>query len=366
MKFYAVIGAGFGDEGKGQTVHNLCRNFDNCIVIRYCGGPQAGHNVIYNGISHIFANFGSGTLVNIPTYISKHCLVDPIALLREYDILKSKGINPRIYIDEECKIITPWDKANEKDLAPLKYYGSYFTGISSTIERCKNNYIIRAIDLKYPNILLIKMDEINEHCYPIKFKKENLDYFFDIVKVINNIDSITIGLPDNIYESIIFEGAQGLLLDREYGFFPHVSRGNTGSKNIIKIIDDFFAIYNPDIEFNLVSRAYQTRHGIGPMTNLSVKFDINDNENEINMYNDRQGEFIRTMLDLDLLSYSLNCDEYIRESDNKKLIITCIDDLKEFKFTHDRKIISCKNKEEFVMKISDILKINMVLADQIG
>lgn len=359
MKFYAVIGAGLGDEGKGQTVHNLCKQNVNCLVIRYCGGPQAGHNVIHNGPSHIFANFGSGTLLNVPTYISKYCFVDPIALINERYVLNNKNVLPLIFIDPDCEIILPYDKDNDYLNHRLSNNGSCFTGIASAEIRKNMNYSIKFSDLYNDIILNIKLNQLLEHYYVDEIP--NKEGFNEAIKEIRKGLWIHPVMPDiSDFKTIIFEGAQGLLLDREYGFFPHVSRGNTGSKNVVLIMKDIFYqdISDSSIEYNLISRAYQTRHGQGPMTNLDIKFDINQNKNEINNYNDRQGEFRKTMLDLDLLSYSLNCDKNIRESKNKKLIITCFKDLNEFKFTHNKKIISCKNRKKFIEKIENILKIN--------
>ena len=73
MKNFVIIGLGFGDEGKGLITDYFCSKLKNPLVIRFSGGHQVGHTVIYNDIRHMFSNFGSGTLRNIPTYWSKFC-----------------------------------------------------------------------------------------------------------------------------------------------------------------------------------------------------------------------------------------------------------------------------------------------------
>lgn len=75
-----VIGAGFGDEGKGTMVNYLCKQSNKPLVVRFNGGHQMGHGVVENDVRHIFSNFGSGTLVGAPTYISEFCTVDPVEL----------------------------------------------------------------------------------------------------------------------------------------------------------------------------------------------------------------------------------------------------------------------------------------------
>ncbi|HSY75885.1 MAG TPA: adenylosuccinate synthetase, partial [Bacteroidia bacterium] len=67
-KVSIVVGLGYGDESKGSTTAFLCQQGSNPLVIRYCGGHQAGHTVIYSGKRHVFSNFGSGTLQGAPTY----------------------------------------------------------------------------------------------------------------------------------------------------------------------------------------------------------------------------------------------------------------------------------------------------------
>ena len=97
---YAVIGLGFGDEGKGLTVNHLANKLDNPLVIRYSGGQQAGHTVIKDGYKHTFSNFGSGTLSGAPTYWSKYCSFDPVGFAKEYNKLKNDGYDPVIFF---CK-----------------------------------------------------------------------------------------------------------------------------------------------------------------------------------------------------------------------------------------------------------------------
>jgi adenylosuccinate synthase len=118
----AVIGLGFGDEGKGKVVSSLCSQSPDHdkIVVRYCGGHQAGHRVLLNdGSSHVFSHFGSGTLQGVPTYWSQFCTVDPMGLLNELDILLNKipifsTDKIRLYIDAKCPITTPYEKIHNQ------------------------------------------------------------------------------------------------------------------------------------------------------------------------------------------------------------------------------------------------------------
>jgi adenylosuccinate synthase len=180
----------------------------------------------------------------------------------------------------------------------------------------------------------------------------NLDDFISSINQI--IESKNIKLVSNIpnnYE-YIFEGSQGLLLDQNIGFFPHVTRSNTGSKNIIEMG------FEP--ELFLVTRAYQTRHGNGKMTNADISNTIISDVNETNITNKYQGVFKRSILDLDLLEYGINKDEYIRNNKNKSLVITCLDHLNDYKFTSKGKLHSFNNESEFVYNIGYMLNISNI------
>src|SRR5437588_7079917 len=92
-----TVGLGFGDEGKGATVDYLARRFEADLVVRYCGGSQAGHNVqLPDGRRHTFSQFGAGTLADTParprTYLGPNVIIDPVALPREAEHLIEMGV----------------------------------------------------------------------------------------------------------------------------------------------------------------------------------------------------------------------------------------------------------------------------------
>ena len=129
----AVIGLGFGDEGKGFTTDYLCSQHPNSLVVRFNGGHQAGHTVVYNGLRHVFSNFGSGTLRGCPTYWSEHCTVDPIGVLNELIVLRDNGVTPKLYIDAECPITTPFDIHNNRKVEDSNSHGSCGVGRKTSI-----------------------------------------------------------------------------------------------------------------------------------------------------------------------------------------------------------------------------------------
>jgi adenylosuccinate synthase len=347
----AVIGLGFGDEGKGLVTDYLCSKFDNPLVIRFSGGHQAGHTVVRNGVRHIFSNFGSGTLSGTSTYWSKFCTVEPVGLMKELQILKDKGINPTLFIDGDCPVTTPYDIVCNQTISLND--GTCGVGFGTTLAREHNHYSLLFRDLFYPSVWTTKLKMIMDYYKNISLRAIQ---FMDCIPAI--VRSSNILLVDGYapsFQGNIFEGAQGLLLDQNFGFFPHVTPSNTGTKNILKFTNNF-NVY-------LVTRAYQTRHGNGPMTNTDIGHSILYDPRESNITNDYQGQFRRSLLDIDLLLYVLDKDEYIRTTRHTKtLVITCLDHIRnEYRFTRQGNIVYCGSESNFIDRVSTLLNVDKVL-----
>src|SRR5438874_450628 len=113
-----TVGLGFGDEGKGATVDYLTRQYEADLVIRYCGGSQAGHNVqLTDGRRHTFSQFGAGTLATDPrprTYLGPNVVIDPPALVREAEHLAELGVaHPMslVSVHPHCLVVTFWHRS---------------------------------------------------------------------------------------------------------------------------------------------------------------------------------------------------------------------------------------------------------------
>ncbi len=350
MSNKAVVGLGFGDEGKGLFTDYLCSQVANPLVIRFSGGQQAGHTVVYKGVRHVFSNFGAGTLRGAPSYFAKTCTIDPVGIVNELSVLLDKGVRPLLFVDSHCPVTTPFDiRYNQNN----NRHGSCGVGVGATFNREEQYYSLTFGDLFYPWVLQTKLAAIKDF-----YNNEELDLtnFLDCCEIITHSAHIqkSNGIPKNNYNHI-FEGSQGLLLDKNYGFFPHVTRSNTGTQNILPLLGhDTLSIY-------LITRAYQTRHGAGAMANENLPHNISKNPLETNITNPYQGELRYALLDVSLLEYAINKDEYLRTMTNKSLVITCLDHIQnEYRFTYQNTLIYCKNETEFVSKIADILKIKTV------
>ena len=353
-----VLGLNYGDEGKGLTTSFLVSQTSNPIVVRFNGGQQAGHTVNFGGKRHVFSNFGSGTLQKAPTYWSKFCTFDPISFFNECNVLTSLEVNiPSFWIDPLCPVTTPFDiLANRTGEYILN--STVGAGFGTTLQRQESYYKLFVKDLFYENVVKAKLEgiatyyHINNH----DLKEECINSFIEAVREVKHMLNIR---DTSILKHFnpIFEGAQGILLDQDHGFFPNVTRSNTTCKNI----NDIYPRDTND-EVYYVTRTYLTRHGNGYMPNED-KVNLVNNQGETNKDNAFQGNFRIGSLDHDLIKYSLDCDkEFNHICQNKNLVITCMDQhpidvdylLSELKFYFDRVFISkgasFDNIEEYKQK----------------
>lgn len=340
MKISIVLGCLFGDEGKGSFVNYLCSQAKKPLVVRFSGGHQVGHTVVIDDIRHIFSNFGSGTLQGVPTYWSEYCTLSPFGIQKEGNVLRKLGIKPKLIFNANAMVTTPFDILHNQRLDNKNKHGSVGVGFGTTIQRNEEHYHLYVRDLLYPEIRNEKLRLIYNEYYDYNFDptqpyqnqttrklyEEFLIACDDLVQKYEIVDDFT-GLLDH---ELIFEGSQGVMLDMDYGFFPHVTRSNTVSKNALELIETY-KIKVTSATTYYVTRAYQTRHGNGHMTNESLgnKY-IEENPNETNVLG-FQGKFRKSVLDLSMLKYAISCDRYYNPDNfsTKKLVVTCLDQVPE-------------------------------------
>ena len=304
-----VCGLNFGDEGKGLTTSFLCSITKNPLVVRFNGGHQAGHTVVYNGKHHVFSSLGSGTLQGVPTYWSKYCTFYPTAFVNEIKLLDAFAF----FINPLCPVVTPYDLQYNQKTAKENNHGSVGVGFGATIQRQENNFNLFVQDLFYPKVLKAKLENIRQY-YDSSIDISN--FLCDIDEVKNMITLCDDKIINNY--NPIFEGAQGILLDQKFGFFPNVTRSNTTSQNALELY--------PSKEIYYVTRSYLTRHGNGYLPD-EFHIDLKNNKLETNKTHEYQGYFRTARLNTELMNYSLQCDHYFSHGLKKNLVITCIDQL---------------------------------------
>lgn len=347
MKARAVIGSSFGDEGKGLLTDYFASKTNDCLVVRYNGGAQAGHTVVTpNGIRHVFSHFGAGTFTGAPTYLSKYFIVNPILFCKEAKELQFKI--PKVFVHSDCLVTTPIDMAinqMSEDKRGENRHGSVGVGINETVERCENPAFRTTVaDLEDPITFLQKILEYSIKQLPRRLLSlgvmeipqryrdvlENPNFITNWIEDIKMFRKSITKADDQVMKgrNIVFEGAQGLLLDEKSRYFPHVTRSRTGLCNIVELarIAD---IEHLDVTY--VSRCYRTRHGAGHFP-YEIKEKPYKNVIDItNKTHEYQGDLRFGWLDLIELAGSIDNDlkDSIGLSVKPSLAITCLDQIND-------------------------------------
>ena len=354
---FLTVDLGFGDAGKGSIVDCLTRSDGAHTVIRYNGGAQAGHRVVElaaDGVTsreHVFAQFGSGTLAGAATHLSHYMLLDPLAMMAEEQHLQSLGISDafaRTTIDAGALVITPFQRAINRlrELARgVGRHGSCGMGIGETMtdflahgeqvlfagDLCNQDHLraklafVRDINLA-KLATLPTLDQADEQ---IAVEMEWLtdphwaDWLMPAYADFSNVAQIVGAtyLPTLLQQpgTVIFEGAQGVLLDEWRGFHPYTTWSTTTLTNANRLLTQ--ANYTGKVTRIGITRAYSTRHGAGPFVTEDAQWtaQLPDACNQTGAW--QQG-FRVGPLDLVLLRYAA---EVVGGLDY--LAVTCLDRL---------------------------------------
>ena len=276
MKNVVVVGSQWGDEGKGKIVDWLSDQAD--IVIRFQGGHNAGHTLVIDGVTYKLRLLPSGIVRKGKiSIIGNGVVVDPWALLEEIKEIKSKGVDvneDNFIISESANLILPFHREMDElreDAAGKGKIGTTRRGIGPAYEDKVGRRSIRLSDLNYPDLLKKKLHNLLDFHKP-RFDKFNkiidLDkYHSDILKISGFLLEYScpvwkmINLIDNSNNTVLFEGAQGSLLDIDHGTYPFVTSSNTvagqaaiGSGSGPNAINYVLGVV----------KAYTTRVGAGP------------------------------------------------------------------------------------------------------
>lgn len=349
MKAHIVVDLGFGDSGKGITTARLAkeaRKLDGIspLIVRHNGGHQAGHSVYFkpdgpykkidNPVNrHVFSQLGSGVFDRCHTYLPNTFTVHPQSFLTECNaLLECVERIPNVYIDAEAMITTPWDILDNHIKETRVGHGSVGVGFGSTIERNEKHYRLHFIDLYHPKVLETKLKSIINQYYHLDVNKSMslIEEFLKDCDELIRLPFVKMANKTIIsagFKTVIFEGAQGTLLDQKFGFFPNVTRSNTTVANAFLLLEGKAESLN----IHYVTRSYLTRHGAGFMPEATTPVKLDNNSYEINETNQWQGPLRIGEINTELLDYSLRVNENFVTLSNIKttrsLVITCCDQL---------------------------------------
>lgn len=297
----AVVGLGFGDEGKGATVDWLSATREVALVVRYNGGAQAAHNVVGGGRPtapprhHCFRQFGSGTLAGVPTWLGPQVLVEPIALAAEAEALEGLGVaDPfsALAIHPAARVTTPIHVAANRareDRRGRHRHGSCGLGIGETVwqdlahqrgaragQLVENlsapsdatTPALRVADCRDRATLVRRLDGLARFYAPLLHGSAHQHPSVTELAVLYQEFAAAVRQADEAHlraatqrGSVVFEGAQGALLDEWHGFHPHTTWSTTTAEPARRLLA---AVGAPPPVVLGVTRAYHTRHGAGP------------------------------------------------------------------------------------------------------
>ena len=276
MKLDVLLGLQWGDEGKGKIVDVITPNYD--IVARFQGGPNAGHTLEFNNMKHVLHTIPSGIFRdNVMNVVGNGVVIDPIVLKGEIEALIKIGVNvkSKLLISKKAHIILPThrllDAEQEKSKGAQKI-GSTLKGIGPTYTDKVGRLGLRVGDVlseRFKEIYESKRDEHIKKLEMLHFEVVDLakmeEDFYEAInflkqyQIINTEYYINNALKNN--KRVLAEGAQGSLLDIDFGSYPYVTSSNTicaGACNGLGVapnkIGDVYGIF----------KAYCTRVGSGP------------------------------------------------------------------------------------------------------
>ncbi|MGE5547337.1 MAG: adenylosuccinate synthase [Solirubrobacterales bacterium] len=276
MANVAVVGAQWGDEGKGKVVDWLSERAD--VVVRFQGGHNAGHTLVINGVTYKLSLLPSGVVRGKLSIIGNGVVVDPWALLDEIDRIKAQGvtITPDVLkIAENACLILPLhghlDRAREEASGAGKI-GTTGRGIGPAYEDRVGRRAIRVCDLDDDKVLEQKLDKLLAH-HNALLKGLGAD-LLDGQEILAKLKAVApkiLPFADVVWQRldeirhtrkrVLFEGAQGAMLDIDHGTYPFVTSSNTVSGNA----GTGSGVGPGQVGFVLgIAKAYTTRVGSGP------------------------------------------------------------------------------------------------------
>ena len=341
----AIVGANFGDEGKGlMTDWFAAQDPARTLVVRANGGAQAGHTVVTpQGRRHVFSHVGSGAMSGAPTLLSRFFVSNPLLLDKEWPDLAE--LAPRLLVDPRSLVTTPFDMLINQLVERVRgggRHGSCGLGFNETIERSlQAEFRLEAGALDDPDHLRHLLEDIRWDHVPRRLDALGVapDARFRELLGSRALQAAFLAacarfrqrsksLPDteamHRFDHVLFEGAQGLLLDEAHPWFPHVTRSKTGLHNVATLmraggLAALRAVY--------VTRWYLTRHGAGPFPTEVAERPAPAITDSTNIPNDWQGSLRFGLLDLEGLARALRQDlaQPLGVAVDPCLALTCLD-----------------------------------------
>lgn len=330
-RLVSILGLAFGDCGKGLYTDHLCRVWNAHTIVRFNGGAQAGHNVVLpDGRHHTFSQFGSGTFQpGARTFLAHPVIVHPTALLVEAEYLRRSGVPDalaRLSIDPRCRLTTPLHQAAGKVRELLRgqnFHGTCGVGIGETVHQSilSPEDTMHFQDLNHPTLAKEKLEALRSRLLaeldgdpgPPDLETERLVlrdpsinelWLQQTCALLSQVPEVSENaLSERLHGpgTVIFEGAQGFLLDEWHGFHPHTTWSSPRPASVDALVQE--AGLQTKVHHFGVLRSYLTRHGRGPLPTEDPALDcLGETHNSNKGW---QGQFRRGHPDAVLLRYAM-------------------------------------------------------------
>jgi len=371
MQSLAIIGSQWGDEGKGKITDLLGQKCD--LVVRYQGGNNAGHTIIVKDKKIVLHLIPSGILHDHCVSVVGHGVVfDPRAFKEELEHVRNAGVTvtpDKLKISENCSVITFYNKlldGQRESKGPIKI-GTTGKGIGPSYEDKISRKGLKLKDLLSKEILKEKLtanmtekEVLFKHLYQVDFPSidNEVEELYELGKMLSPFLCDTFSYLDNAIKenkNILFEGAQGLLLDIDYGSYPFVTSSSTGAGGIYtgaglpgKYVDEVLGI----------TKAYTTRVGEGPFP-TEMFDDLGDKIQQIgNEFGATTGRKRRCgWLDLPLLKYAVKASNITSIALTKLDVLSGLETLKVcVGYNYQGKTIDCAYPGIDLLQVEPILK----------
>ncbi len=346
---WVVVDLGYGDQGKGSVTDFLVRDRRAHTVVRYNGGAQAGHAVVTDdGRRHVFSQIGAGSFVpGVETLLTREVAIQPWAMMVEAEHLARSGVPDvlsRVIVHEDAPVITPAHRAANRIRERARgdaRHGSVGVGVGEAVRDARSlgeDEVVRARDVRDPRVLRRKLGRVQAR------KRAELDDVIDaaapeereVLEDASLLDAYVeraaawsvrlagdagVGAVLAREGAIVFEGAQGVLLDEHRGFHPYTTWSECTDRNAARMLESHG--YDGELVRLGVVRAYATRHGPGPFVteDAALTARLPDAHNGDHEW---QGAFRVGWFDAVATRYAIACCERI-----DGLAITCLDRVPE-------------------------------------
>ncbi len=284
MKKVAIVGAQWGDEGKGKVVNYFSKNFE--WTVRFSGGANAGHTIYYKDkkyVNHLLPSIDLSS--NAKGFLGAGMVIDIEQLIDELIRLEKdfKGISSQFYIDPEAFVVLPWNKEEDFIMEEMRKnkIGTTGRGIGPTYTDKVSRQGLKFYHIFDDSLLKERLQEIfyiKNKIYGDKLKNDSKKVYEYLLRLRRKLSELKVNFTSAVEmvkvfknTSVLFEGAQGVMLDLDFGTYPFVTSGSCMAHGVSSV---GFSTFELDEVYGVL-KAYTTRVGEGPFP-TELKKDLGD------------------------------------------------------------------------------------------